>query len=316
MVNPAIAMHEQWSLQECIPAFNRLLFPVMSDTQYILEASSENFPERVLANSRKGPVLVNYWSPKAGPCLKLWPTLEQLAHEYQGRFLLVNINTDQEPELARRYGVNSIPTVKLFRHEKVVDQVHGADSLATYRRMLERQLNTVTDPVVLDAIRLYQQGETETAIQLLANAMQSQPGLQCKLTYIKLLFREGHYQALLDTVEKLPIEERTLDEVQALRVHSQFMLAGDTGTSPDSLDARLAENPDDLDARLTLCALALRKDDFAGALEQLLEIMQRDRKYRDDIGRRGMIVLVGMLGNEHELSKQYVKQMQALLHYN
>lgn len=68
----------------------------------VFDGSAENFSELVIANSRKGPVLVNYWSPKAGPCLELWETLQALSQEYRGRFLLVNINTEKQPRLVRK----------------------------------------------------------------------------------------------------------------------------------------------------------------------------------------------------------------------
>ena len=93
----------------------------MADSAFIFEATPDNFTQLVLDNSAKGPVLVNYWAPWAGPCLKLWPVLEQLARHYAGRFLLVNINTDTHKKLARDYGINSLPTLKMYRYGKVVD---------------------------------------------------------------------------------------------------------------------------------------------------------------------------------------------------
>ena len=105
---------------------------------YIVDGNHGNFEDAVLNNSRKGPVLVNYWTDRAGPCLRLWPVLEKLATDYAGRFLLVNINTDEDGALAREYGVTSVPTVKLFLQGRVVDQIHGAESEREFRRMIDR----------------------------------------------------------------------------------------------------------------------------------------------------------------------------------
>lgn len=83
----------------------------MADSPYVFDATTENFPTLVLENSDKGPVLVNYWSPRAGPCLMLMPRLVRLATEFGGRFLLVMLNTDEFGRLAREHGVNSLPTM-------------------------------------------------------------------------------------------------------------------------------------------------------------------------------------------------------------
>lgn len=87
----------------------------MSSSPYVFDATAENFQTLVLENSDKGPVLVNYWSPHAGPCLMLMPRLVRLAGEFSGRFLLVMLNIDFLGRLARDHGVTSIPTVKVFR---------------------------------------------------------------------------------------------------------------------------------------------------------------------------------------------------------
>ncbi len=81
------------------------------DSPYIFEGTRDKFDALVLDNSEKGPVLVNFWSPKAGPCLRLYPILDKLVHEFKGKFLLINLNTDEQASVARQYGVNSLPTV-------------------------------------------------------------------------------------------------------------------------------------------------------------------------------------------------------------
>ena len=81
----------------------------MSNSNFILDATAETFAEMVIGNSMRGPVMVNYWSAKAGPCLKLWPQLEKLANEYSGKFLLVNLNTDKYLQFSKtELGITSV----------------------------------------------------------------------------------------------------------------------------------------------------------------------------------------------------------------
>ncbi|MHB8624090.1 MAG: thioredoxin family protein [Sulfuricaulis sp.] len=93
----------------------------MNICSYVFDATAENFRNLVLENSDKGPVLVHYWSPRAGPSLMLMPRLVRLATEFGGRFLLVMLNTDKLAQLAHDYGVNGIPTIKFFRRGQVVN---------------------------------------------------------------------------------------------------------------------------------------------------------------------------------------------------
>ena len=109
----------------------------MTEPTYVFDATADNFRALVLANSRKGPVVVNYWSPQAGPCRMLMPRLLRLAEEFRGRFLLVRLNTDDLGRLARDQGVTSIPTTKVYRHGKVVDTLHGAESEAGLARFAQ-----------------------------------------------------------------------------------------------------------------------------------------------------------------------------------
>ncbi len=105
-------------------------------SSYIIDVTSENFSDAVLSNSHKGPVMVNYWAEDAGPCLRLWPVLEKLANDYNGQFLLANIDTKKEKQLTHEYGVNSVPTVKLFINGEVIDQIHSRFLLQPERIVL------------------------------------------------------------------------------------------------------------------------------------------------------------------------------------
>ena len=89
---------------------------LMTPARFVFDANRENFPQLVLGNSDKGPVLVYFWTPKAGPCMLLMPRLVQLVEEFSGKFLLVLVNTDEAGQIAHQYGVTSVPTVKFFRN--------------------------------------------------------------------------------------------------------------------------------------------------------------------------------------------------------
>ena len=110
----------------------------MAPPRFVFDAGRDNFPQLVLGNSDKGPVLAYFWTPKAGPCMMLMPRLLKLAEEFGGKFLLVLVNTDEVGQIAHQYGVTSVPTVKFFRNGQVVHTLHGAESDTVFRNVLGR----------------------------------------------------------------------------------------------------------------------------------------------------------------------------------
>lgn len=287
----------------------------MQPGPYIADATPENFEELVLANSAKGPVLVNYWAPWAGPCLKLWPVLEKLAHEFGGRFLLVNVNAEAHRELARVYGVNSLPTLKLFRNGQVVEQVHGADSEAGLRRTISRHLPRASDKEIAAAVHRYQAGDGDSALRELARIAERDPeNPRASLALAKLLLREERFAEAERALLALPEAVRTQREPGALLAHATFMQALADAPERAVLERRVADAPHDLGARFQLAALEVVADRYEEAILQLLEILRRDRSYRDAAALRGLNAVFDLLGRSHPLSQTYRPRALSLLH--
>lgn len=276
----------------------------MSNSPYILEANSANYNSLVLENSEKGPVMVYYWSPRAGPCMKLMPRLIRLADEYSGKFLLVLLNTDDHGRLAKEeYGVTSVPTVKFFRHGKVQNTVHGAESDNEFRRIMEKFAPRDASMAQLNAARAYnQEGDLDKACALLAKALFDDPGnARIALDLAKLLVLKGDYARAEAVLQALPPEVSEEEEINSLLAHAGFLRVAQNAPGIEILERDIDAEPDKLIARYQLSALKLLHNDYAGAMQQLLEIVRRDRHFREDAGRRGLIAIFNLLGNESEL---------------
>jgi len=105
-----------------------------------IEASNEDFEEKVIEKSKSLPVVVDFWASWCPPCKLLSPVLSKIAKEYQGKFLLVKVNVDENPELAEKYQIFSIPSVKMFKNGKIVDEFLGAIPESLIRRWLDKNL--------------------------------------------------------------------------------------------------------------------------------------------------------------------------------
>jgi putative thioredoxin len=287
----------------------------MTLSPHVFDATAENFNRLVLENSHKGPVLVHFWTPKAGPCFILMPRLVKLAAEYGGKFLLVMLNADELPELARRFSVNSVPTVKFFWRGEVAHTIHGADPDSSFRQVLDRFIAGDANRAHALGVAAWQSGNIQQARILLANAAMAEPdNLAIPRDLAKLLWSEGDGEQALKLLDSLPPEARAQADIAHLHAHLSLAETARQALPLAELDARLARNADDLDARYQRAAILLATDDFSGAMAELLLIARTDRSYRRDIGRTSLLALFDLLGNAHPLTRQYQAALSESLH--
>jgi putative thioredoxin len=264
--------------------------------QFSLDAGLADFQEKVLDASHRAPVLVDFWAEWCAPCRQLKPILEKLAVEYGGRFILAKVNSDQHQELAARYGVRGIPNVKAFVAGELVDEFTGALPEAQIRAFIDRLLPSPAEPLRIAALEARARGEHEVARSLLVDALQldaANETAQLDLAEIDLDRRDvDAARALLDA-----LEHRAKDVARLRALQARLKLADvGTGADPAALMARIEANADDLDARLRLAHTLALAHDYRPALEQLLAIVRRDRKWQDEAARKTMLDLFAMLG--------------------
>ncbi len=275
----------------------------MNLSPHVFDATAENFPRLVLENSHRGPVLVHFWTPKAGPCMILMPRLVKLASEYGGKFLLVMLNTDELGRIARQYGVNSVPTVKFFLRGEAVHTIHGAEPDRGFREILDRLITRNSGSLYSQGLIAKQQGRVEDTKQLLAAAAVEEPGNPAiPRDLAKTLWTNGEREQALDLLESLPEELRANMELSHLHAHFSLALAADA----DPMTGETAE------ARFQQAAVRLAHDDLESALDLLLKLDLDHPQYRSGLPRQALLALFDLLGNEHPL----VRKFRALLAQN
>ena len=287
----------------------------MNQASYIYAGNTENFETLVLENSTKGPVLVYYWADWAGPCRRFFPVLSKVIQDLGGRVLMVSIDTVAQQGLALRQGVNSVPLLKVFRHRREVEQVKGYIPEPELRRMLAQHLPQATDPRITRALRLYQSGEVEAGLTLLAQAALDNPdNPQLPLTLAKLLMAQQRFEEARNILRGLPEAMRDQPGISQLLAHLGFVLEARDAPTIEWLEERLRAVPDDTDAWYRLGAQRLMGDDYAGALEALVTLLRLDSGYREGAAKSGMQAIFQVLGNEGELVDKYRAAMFRALH--
>lgn len=282
----------------------------MALSPYVFDASAESFPRLVIENSHRGPVLVHFWTPKAGPCMLLMPRLVKLATEYGGKFLLAMLNTDEYGTVARQYGVNSVPTVKIFRRGVVVETVHGAEPDNRFRELLDRFIMRESASLYAQGLASWQGGQLADAKRLLAAAAVEEPANPViPRDLAKLLWASGEHEQALHLLESLPAELRAHPELAHL--HAHFALAHSAEIAPADIEA-MAADTNDADTRFQLAATRLAQDQPENALALLLELHAAQPDFRKGLPRQALLALFEMLGADHPLTRAYRSRLAQL----
>ncbi|PWB40959.1 MAG: co-chaperone YbbN [Rhodocyclales bacterium] len=281
---------------------------------HCIDVTENNFMQEVIEASRRVPVLVDFWAPWCGPCRSLGPILEKLAAEYQGRFRLAKVNSDENQALAGQFGVRGIPNVKAVVNGQIVNEFTGALPESAVREFIDALLPSPAEPLRQEAIAAHARGETDATRKLLLEAIHLDPKHeQARLDLIGILIDAGDLaeaQRLLDEIMDAGKDRTRIDSLAARLALSQGAASGADETS---LQSRLAANPADLESRLALANLHAVKQDYGAALEQLLEIVRRDRTFRDDIGRKTMLQIFSLLGSDSDLMREFRGKLSSLL---
>lgn len=287
----------------------------MTNSPYIFEVTRENFTSLVLAKSAEVPILVDFWAGWCAPCQMLMPVLAKLAEEYQGDFLLAKINSDEQGDLAAQHGVRSLPTLKIFRHGEVVEEIIGAQPEPVIRQVIDRYIVRESDRMVDRAWEIYRQGSVDQAIEQLQSAARSDPNnSRPNLELAKMLLEIGEVDGADVVLNDLPRELQNSTEAATLRGRIRFARLAQEAPDETSLLAAIEADPKNSEARYQLSGIYVQRGLYEAALEQLLEIVRRDRSYGDDAGRKAMLELFELLEGEDELINRYRKRMFTTLH--
>ncbi len=285
------------------------------NSPYIHAATSDNFSLRVLENSNQGPVLVNFWSRKAGPCLRLYPVLDQLTHHYAGRILLVNVDTENEFVFTREYGIASVPTLKLFRNGQVVETLHGYQSETDLTKMLDLYVSRDSDSTLGKAIQLYAEGEQGKAFEMLADAIvEDQENPRLPLTLCKLLKHEGRYVEAIKLVQSLPGRVRQNREVQQVEYILGFYNEEDIANDLATLRIKSEQEPSNLNVKKALVSQHVLAQEFEAALQVLALIMEQEPANRDNYAQQAMLKIFNILDDGHPLIRQFRPNLQRYHH--
>jgi putative thioredoxin len=269
------------------------------DSAYVIDVNDADFEQYVIEHSKSQPVVVDFWAPWCGPCRTLGPTLERLAQDSEGSWLLVKVNVDNNQNLARMYGVQGIPAVKAFKDGKLVEQFTGAIPESHIKTWLKKFVADRTDDRLQHIFEL-SKTNSHAALQAYTALLSEQPqNHQARLAYAQLLMRLQDSESI-NEFAKIPLGAEQYDAAQAWLLLAKAIQ-----------EAAIASSG--IEEQYYVAVRAIARGDYDMAIEGLLNLVRTARTWRDDAARKTTIALLTALGNTHPLVSQARKDLAAAL---
>jgi putative thioredoxin len=264
----------------------------------------KDFSIDVLQASFSKPILVDFWAEWCGPCRILGPILERSAARNNGEWILAKVNSDEHPELSAKYGIRSIPNVKLFYKGEVINEFIGALPEQAVTEWLKKNIPNKYQDLLSHAEALLSSGNENEAQHVLNELLRKDPqNTAIKILLAKIsLFKNS--QKALELINSVEETNEAAEMINAIKTIAELINKNNNST--------LTESPT---KKLYLEAVNhLKEKRFELSLEKFIEIIRTDRSFGDDIARKSCIAIFKYLGEENEITTAYRKDFGRALY--
>jgi putative thioredoxin len=291
----------------------------MTADALVTDTTTQTFVKDVIEASKQQPVLVDFWAPWCGPCKQLTPILEKVVRAAKGKVKLVKMNIDEHPAIPGQMGIQSIPAVIAFSNGQPVDGFMGALPESQVSDFIKR---LVKEPIEADdstealktAEEVLAHGDAATAASIFAEIAAAEPeNIAALAGMVRAYVRAGEIEQAKQTLALIPQAKQNDPAVAtaraALELAEQAKAVGPIG----DLEQKVAANPADHQARFDLAVALNAKGRREEAVEHLLTIVRRDRKWNDDAARKQLVQFFDAWGFADPAAVEGRKKLSSIL---
>jgi len=289
----------------------------------IKDSDTAGFMADVIEASKEVPIIVDFWATWCGPCKQLTPMLEKLVRATRGAVRLVKIDVDKNPDLSQQLRIQSIPTIYAFHGGRPIDAFQGALPESQIKAWIDKIIAAAgtdaaaspVDDALAAAAAAMDSGDSGSAGAIYSQILTHEPdNLPARIGLAKCHLQDGNHDAAQEVIAQIPSESRDTAEVRAILSALELAeTAGQAAGRDDELRAALAANENDHQARYDLALALYAAGDTAAALDELLEIIRRDRAWNEEAARQQLLKIFEALGPADPLTLTARRRLSTIL---
>ena len=282
------------------------------DNPHAFEIELPSFQADVVERSRQVPVVVLFWTDQVAPAAETKAALERLARQYQGKFALALSDIAKDQTLAQQLRVQAVPSIRVIKDGQLVEQMDGPQGENALRQLVDGLTQSPADLLKSQLAAHLEADNFDAALAVLQEAIAQEPNnAGFKVEWADVLLLQGDLdgaRTVLATIaEDTPERERPATRLELLEE------AAGMGSLADAQQA-VREDEADLQARYRCALLLAQARRFEEALEQAMVILQKDRGFGDDAGRKTMVRIMALMAKGSDVAKRFRRQMFNFLH--
>jgi putative thioredoxin len=284
----------------------------------IKDTTTQTFVKDVIEESKRQPVLVDFWAEWCGPCKQLGPVLEKVVRAAKGKVKLVKMDIDKHPSIPGQLGIQSIPAVFAFVNGQPVDGFLGAlpesQVTAFIERVTKDRIGGEEKDLLKAADDALAKGDAAGAAELYAGVLTQDSGNVAALAGLARSYvRTGAIEQAKQTLALVPDAKQNDAAVAAARAALELAEQAQSVGPVSELEQKVAANPLDHQARFDLAVALNSKGRRQEAVDNLLEIVKRDRKWNDDGARKQLVQFFEAWGPTDEATVNGRKRLSSVL---
>ena len=281
----------------------------MDNVPNVFDVELPSFQTDVVERSRQTPVVLLFWTDQVAPAVETKAMLTRLADQYGGKFALALSDIAKDQTLAQQLRVQGIPSIRVIRDGQLAEQLEGPQGESVLRRLLDQLTQSPSDRLKADLASLLEAEDYDGALAVLQEAINAEPhNAGFKVEWADVLLLQGDLDGARTVLATIPEDTEERDR-PATRLEL-LEEAASCGPLADALDA----DDGDLEAHYQAAVLLASERRYPEALDHAMAILQRDREFRDDVGRLTMIRIMALMGRGSDIAKRYRRRMFNFLH--